>query len=201
MKVIDVEQLSPEWFAARSGVPTSSEFHKIITTKGLPSKSREAYLYRLAGERIIGKPEETYQNSSMQRGIELEPEAINYYQILRGEIVERVGFCLADESFKAGASPDGLVSKNGIIQIKCPSLAVHVGYLLKNELPSEYFQQVHGELFVTGREWSDFMSYYPGMKPLILRVDRDDVFIKSLRIELEIFCEELERTIKKLGDS
>jgi hypothetical protein len=198
MRIIECEQLSPEWIAARCGIPTASAFDKIVTSKGERSTQRQKYMYQLAGERVAGAPEETYQNGAMQRGILLEPEARSFYELVTGQEVRKVGFCLADGE-KFGCSPDGFVGTDGLLQIKCPSLAVHVGYLLGGKLPTDYFQQVHGEIFVTGREWSDFMSYYPGVKPFIVRVTRDGAFNALLHSELQAFCTELEETIKRIS--
>ena len=196
MKIIECEQMSPEWYQARVGIPSSSNFDKIITTKGEHSKQSQKYLYRLAGEFVAGKSEETYQNAAMLRGIELEGEARQCYELITGETVDQVGFCLADEGY--ACSPDGMVGSEGLLEIKCPMAATHVGYLLKNELPSDYFQQVQGQLLVTSRKWCDFMSYYPGIKPLIIRVERDVKFLTYLKVELEIFCNELKEIINKI---
>ncbi len=197
MIVIDCEQGSPAWFTARCGLPTASNFDKIITTKGERSKSRDKYLYQLAGEIIIGKPEETYKNEAMQRGIELEAEARGLYEFITGNIVKKVGLCVED---RCGASPDGLVGEDGSIEIKCPSLAVHVSYLIEDKLPTDYFQQVQGQLFVTKRDWVDFISYFPEMQPLIKRVTPDVAFHEALKEELFEFCNDLENTVKKLKE-
>ena len=195
MKIIDCIQNSPEWFAAKCGIPSASNFDKLVTSQGKPSKQRTKYLYRLAGETITGISEETYQNKDMLRGKEMEVEARQLYQLVSGEEVQEVGFCLADGY---GASPDGLVGEIGLLEIKCPTMAVHISYLLDNTLPVDYFQQVQGQILVTGRLWIDFMSYYPGIKPLIVRVIRDEKFIKALRVELEVFCGELKDLVKKI---
>lgn len=197
MKTYDFKQRSPEWYSIRCGVPTASNFDKIITTKGEPSKQMKKYLHKTAGEHITEVAEETYQNAAMVRGCEMEAEARALYEVITGEIVQEVGFCM-DDSERYGCSPDGLVGKDGILEIKCPAIATHVGYLLDNKLPTEYFQQVQGSLLVTGRHWIDFMSYYPALKPFIVRVTRDDKFIKALRIELEIFCKELREVIGRI---
>jgi len=196
MKIIQVEQGSPEWHACRAGVPSASNFDMIVTSKGEPSKQAQKYMYRLAGERITGIPEETYQNAAMQRGVELEAEARMFYEMTNDCKIEQVGFCLADGGW--GCSPDGLVNGDGLIEIKCPSMAVHVGYLLDGKVPTDYFQQTQGQLLVTGRKWLDFVSYYPAMKPLIVRVERDEVFIGKLEEELEKFVSELEEIVNKI---
>ena len=195
MEIINVVQGTPEWFEARRGIPSSSNFDKIVTTAGKPSKQKEKYMYKLAGEKVSGISEETYQNATMQRGSEMEAEARQLYELTKGVEVQEVGFCIEGGY---GASPDGLVASEGLVEIKCPLVATHVGYLLKNKLPTDYFQQTQGQLLVTGREWVDFMSYYPGLRPLLIRVERDEVFLKALRIELEVFVSELKDTIERI---
>ena len=198
MRIIDCQQGSQEWLTARAGIPTASNFDLILTTKGERSKQREKYLYRLAGERVTGLCEETYQNGAMLRGKEMESEARQYYELTTGEIVQQVGLYMTEGNAIYAASPDGIVGKDGLVEIKCPLIATQVSYLLNNELPSEYFLQTQGQLLVTERKWVDFLSYYPGLKPLQIRVKRDEKFIRTLRIELEIFCSELEEVIAKI---
>lgn len=196
--IIDCQQGTPEWFAARLGVPSASNFDLIITTKSERSKQREKYLYRLAGEKVSGKQEETYQNSAMIRGIAMEAEARQLYEIISGETVIQTGFWLTEGETIYGASPDGVVGKDGLLEIKCPLISTQVAYLLSGELPLDYYQQTQGQLLVTGREWVDFVSFYPGLKPLIVRVERDKKFLKALEDELSVFCKELEVIINKI---
>ncbi len=198
MKILDHEQNTPEWFAAKCGVPSASNFDKIITSTGKPSTQKKKYLYRLAGECITKVAEETYQNAAMLRGTEMQVEALSFYELTNGNTVQNTGFCLKDGKFLYGASPDGLVGKDGMIEIKCPNLATHVGYIIGDVLPTDYFQQVQGQLLVSDRKWVDFMSYYPGMKPFIIRVKRDDGFIAKLQFEVEIMCREIEALVKKI---
>ena len=195
MKIIDVPQLSEEWFKARIGVPTASNFDKIVTSTGEKSTQRKKYLYQLVGEKLGALPEEGYTNAAMKRGIELEPQAREMYARDVAPVVQ-VGFCLHDEGF--GCSPDFLVNEDGMGQIKCPSLAVHVEYLIGQKLPTDYIQQVQGELLVTGRKYNDFLSYYPNLKPLVVRCYRDEVFISRLRAELLKFITELNELTEKL---
>ena len=195
MKIIEVEQGSQEWLLSRCGLPTASGFDKIITAQGKPSTQRQKYLYQLAGERILERPEETYKNLAMQRGTEMEPEARSFYEMISGETVTQVGFCLADSY---GASPDGLVGEDGMVEIKCPLVSTHVSYLLNGTFPTEYFQQVQGEILVTGRKWCDFLSYFPGLKPLLVRAFPDPEFQRKLQVELELFCVELDLVVGKL---
>jgi len=198
MKIIPVIQNTDKWFAVRCGVPSASNFEKIVTTKGEPSKQAQKYMWQLAGEAITETKEETYQNSAMLRGVELESEARSFYELVKDVQVEQVGFCIHDVGF--GCSPDGMVGNDGLIEIKCPSLAVAVGYLLDGVAPIDYFQQLQGQLLVTGRKWCDFISYYPGLPPLIVRVEPDKEFIEKLHNELKLFCKNLNQTITKLKE-
>lgn len=196
MKIIQCEQRTNEWYAARLGVPSASSFDEIVTMKGEPSKSAEKYMFKLAGEKVSGVAEESYQNASMQRGCELEDEARQLYQIMNDCVVDQVGFCISDEGY--GCSPDGFVGDDGMIEIKCPSISTHVKYLIDGKLPSDYFQQVHGQLLVTGRKYCDFVSHYPGLKPLIVRVYPDTEFIARLQNELKKFVAKLNQTIERI---
>ncbi len=198
MQLINCIQNSPEWISARCGIPSASNFDKIVTSKGEPSKQRTKYMWQLAGERIAKRPEESYQNVNMIRGTEMQSEAKSLYEIINDVAVQEVGFCL-DDSGKYGASPDGLIDDCGGLEIKCPLMSTHIGYLLDGTIPTDYIQQVQGNLLVTGREWWDFKSYYPAIKPLIVRVHPDDKFLKLLKSELVSFCEELETVVKKIG--
>jgi putative phage-type endonuclease len=178
----NIEQGSPEWFAIRAGIPTASCFSKIVTSTGAISKSIKDYAMQLAGEKIIGTPEQPgFKSHWMERGNEVEGEAREYYEFIKDVKVNEVGFVSLDDPM-CGGSPDGLVGNDGGLEIKCPKLSTHVKYLIAGKLPAEYHRQVHGYLFVTGLDWWDFMSYYPGMKEFIIRVYRDDEFNKMLAV-------------------
>ena len=198
MKIIEVPQGSPEWFMARLGIPTASDFDKIIDTSGKSSKQRRKYLLQLAGERTVGRSDQSFQNWAMLRGQEKEIEARRLYEMITGEPVRQVGFCVTEEHPICGASPDGLAGDDGVLELKCPLISTHTGYLLDEELPSEYFQQVQGQLLVTGRKWCDFMSYYPGMKPMVVRVEPDAAYQEILKKELEVFCTQLDDAFQQL---
>jgi hypothetical protein len=199
MIILDCIQGSPEWNAARVGIPSASVMDKIITTKGEVSKSGGKLMYQLAGERIIGRKEESYTNAAMERGIELEAEARALFSLTTGLDVDEVGLCYYDERRDRSASPDGLIvdRKEGL-EIKCPSLAVHVGYLLSDKLPTDYFQQVQGSLYITGYDCWHFFSYYPGMKPFHKIVGRDEMWIAKLSKVLDDFVGDLEETYNLL---
>jgi len=199
MVIIDCIQGEEQWFSEKAGKPGASNFDKIITTKGEPSKSAKKYLYQLAGESLTGLKAESYQNAAMLRGIELEPKARSLFELVHDVEVKQVGLCYPDEQKKYLCSPDGLLDDAGL-EIKCPEIQTHVSYLLEGKLPTDYFQQVHGGMAVTGLSSWVFMSYYPGLPPFIIKVERDEAFITKLKAELDSFCYELALTVKRLKE-
>jgi len=192
MKVLNMDQRDDAWFAARRGIPTASNFSKIITSKGEPSKSRLEYIYKLAAARVSGKDEESFTSKSIEAGIAREDESRWVYAMHKGVVVDEVGFILSDDG-RYGASPDGLVGTNGLVELKNPLGKTAVEYLLKNRVPPIYFQQVQGQMFVAEREWSDFVCYYPGLPMLVVRVYADEEFFEALEKELTKFCDELDQ--------
>lgn len=198
MIVDECVQCSPEWFAARLGKPTASNFNKIITAGGKPSAQAQKYCYQLAGERIAGSHQETYKNAAMERGIVLEDEARCLFEMVMDVEVREVGLVYADGK-KYLCSPDGLMDDAGL-EIKCPLIHTHVGYLLENKVPAEYIPQIQGSMLVTELDHWFYVSYYPALKPLIIKVKRDDKFIEVLESELDGFCDQLDSIEKKLID-
>jgi len=198
--VYDILQGSPEWRILKAGVPSGTGFSKIVTLKGDMVKNFKTYLYKVAAEAIDGPKEQGKLSNDMLRGIEFEDEARKYYEFDEEVDVVCAGFIFADERRRYGVSPDGLIGKNGGIEIKCPTLPIHIQYIDENKLPNLYFQQVQGQLMVSDREWVDFFSYYPDIDVpnFKLRVYRDESFIEKLRAELEIFVEELDKLVEKL---
>jgi len=179
MKIYNIEQGSDAWHRLRMGVLTASQFDKLITSTGKPSKQYDGLICCKIAEKASGIPTYVPQNFAMERGKELEQEAREYYELETGNKVEQVGFIMHD-TLNAGCSPDGLIGEDGGLEIKCPLPGNHVAYLRDEKLPTKYYQQVQGNMFITGREWWDFMSYAPGLKPLIIRVERDLKFIAEL---------------------
>jgi len=198
MHVINCEQLSPEWFTAKCGTPSASGFDKIVTSKCEPSKQAEKYLYQLAGERITGIKEETHQTPAMARGVEMESEAKDLFRMIKEVEVKEVGLCYPDEDKRYLCSPDGILASSQGLEIKCPLLHTQVKYLLDNKLPTDYVQQVQGSMLVTGFQSWYFMSYYPGMPPLVIELPRDDGFCAKLKVELDMFCDQLDELETKL---
>lgn len=179
---VDCKQGSAEWREARAGVPTASGFDKIITPKTLkPSEQATGYLHHLIAEWLLGRPLDDCGSSMWtERGLELEGEAVAYYEMERGIDVEEVGFVLRDDR-RAGCSPDRLVGNDGGLEIKCPSAAVHVGYLLDPaSLEARYRGQVQGGLYITGLPWWDLLSYCPELPAVVRRVEPDPEYVAAL---------------------
>ena len=184
MLVSNFEQGSNEWLQSRLGKPTASNFGKLITPTGKPSTSADGYINDLIAQKITGELPEFYTNAAMERGNELEPAAKALYEFINGVEVVQVGLCLHD-TLDCGASPDGLIGVDGGIEIKCPLPHTHISYLREGVVPSKYIPQIQGCLWITGREWWDFMSYHPAMEDLIVRVERDNEYIKKLADQVE----------------
>lgn len=199
MIVHDVLQGTTEWLQVRSGIPTASAFERIITKSGKPSTQAEKYLHRLLAERIMGHPVTEHISYWMGRGSAMEGEAVAYYEGVRELDTVRVGFCTNDER-TIGASPDRLVGDDGLLEIKVPSEHVHVGYLLTDQVDHDHYPQVQGQLWVTDRSWLDIMSYHPEMPPAIIRVERDEKFIRTLSAAVEAFSGALEDQACKLRE-
>jgi len=196
MIIIKCEQGTEEWFQARLGIPTASEFSKIITpAKMEPSRSADGYIDKLVGEWLTGEPDESFQSDWMKRGHDTEQEGRDFYTFHTGVDVMQVGFCMEDAK-KWGCSPDGLVGEDGGVEIKCPSPGIHVGYLKGNKVPTAYKLQVLGSLLITGREWWDFVSYHPKAPALIIRTLAADK-----REDLAKLQTALVATNKKIYDS
>jgi exodeoxyribonuclease (lambda-induced) len=191
MIVLDVEQGSMEWVRARIGIPTSSRFDNIVTPAKLaPSRSQETYLCELLAEWMMGETTDPFVGEWMERGHELEPQAVDYYEMHRNIDTQKVGFIYRDESRMTGCSPDRLVGDDGGLEIKCPSPKVHVQYML--EPARKYYCQVQGSLWITGRKWWDFLSFHPDMPPVIRRFERDEEAIKAISTHVGGFLTKLE---------
>lgn len=195
---VDCEQGSEQWFSEKLGKPSASNASKIITNDGKPSKSRTSYLYELAGERLTGRREEGYKNGNMIAGNEREDESRKYYELTHDVNVARVGVIYKDEAKRFLCSPDGIVNNEYGLELKNVLPKTQVKYLLDNVIPDEYFSQVQFSLYVTDFKRWDFLSYVPAMKPLLVKVERDERFIEALHVELNKFCDELEQIVTKL---
>lgn len=196
-------QGSEEWFRARAGIPTASEFATVMASgRGSgESKTRRTYLLKLAGEILTGEPAESYSNAHMERGKAQEPEARNLYAFMHDADPQLVGF-VVDDAIGAGCSPDSLIGTNGALEIKSALAHIQIDRLLRNELPAEHRAQVHGVLWIAEREWIDFASYCPNLPLFVKRVYRDDDYIREIAAAVERFNGELAETvecIRRLG--
>ena len=191
MIISEHQQGSPEWMLDRTAIPSASNFGKIFTTAGKPSTTAKTYMNTLVAEWMLGEKEEIKQNDWMLRGIELEAEARQAYEFVNEADVLEVGFCFKDDATWVGCSPDGLVNHDGLLEIKCPKASTHIGYLLDGKLPATYYQQVHGQLWVTGREWCDFVSYHPGLPNFEIRVEREQAVMDMISGRLGKFITEM----------
>lgn len=178
--IVDVEQGTEEWFKARLGKLTASNFSKILSPTGKVSTQANDLVNTLVAELLTGEREETYKNAHMERGNELEEEAREFVNFTGGHSFEPVGF--VDSGLGFGCSPDALDQERKIgLELKCPMAKTHVKYLRAGKLPNEYFSQVQGSMLVTGYDSWVFCSYHPLMKPFILEVKRDEDYIEKLR--------------------
>lgn len=189
------EQRTDEWFKARLGRATASRFKDImLTIKSGEAAGRKNYRAELVAERLTGVKDETWTSSAMQWGIDNEPLARLRYELLTENIVEECGF-FTHESLMAGASPDGLIGEDGLLEIKCPNTATHIETLKSQELPYQYYWQVMGQMWITGREWCDFVSFDPRMPKnaqiFIKTVERDTVAIERLERDVVTFLREV----------
>mgnify|MGYP003870864863 CR=1 FL=1 len=201
-----MEQGSEQWYAVRKGRATASEMSKILTSTGRLSTQALGYMRKLARECVCDDPLEFMGNKYTDWGKGMEEEArAHFVRVMRMDVVE-VGFCARADGAPLGCSPDGLIVGAtggwvGGLEIKCPQVDTHVGYLMDGRLPSNYKLQVHGSMAVTGLPYWYFMSYFPGLNPLIVRVDADD-FTQTVTAALDQFvvdyAEERERVLKAI---
>lgn len=199
-----IVQGSPEWKALRCGKVTASRVADVVAkTKTGYSASRANYLAQLIAERLTGTPAETYTNAAMQHGVDTEPEARAAYEFYQGAKVEQVAFVPHPKIDQAGASPDGLVGGDGLVEIKCPNTATHLETLLGQAVPAKYIDQMLFQMACTGRQWCDFVSYDPRMpehmRLFVRRVERDDARIAHLEAEISAFLRELSAKLGELN--
>ncbi len=198
MIILECEQTSPEWEQARLGIPTASEFSKIVSPTGKASTQATVYMNKLLAEWLSGKAQEHYTNGNMDHGHEVEDEARDYLEFQTDLEIKKVGFVYMDERRLVGISPDGLIEPTAGCEIKCPMGSTQIKYLLANKHPTEYVPQVQGSLWVTGREHWKFISYHKDLPPLILHVERDEKYIKTLSTMVNNFIGKMLEKREKL---
>lgn len=198
-----IEQGTPEWFAERCGKVTASRVADVVAkTKSGWGAGRTNYMADLIAERLTGAKTEGYTNAAMQHGIDTEPQARDAYCFYASVEVDQVGFIAHPTIEMTGASPDGLVGADGLVEIKCPNTATHIETLLTGEIAAKYITQMQWQMACSGRQWCDFVSYDPRlpeeMRVFIQRVPRDDKVIALLEKDVALFLSELEAKVAAL---
>lgn len=196
-------QGTAEWFAERAGKVTASRVADVIAkTKTGWGASRANYAAQLVAERLTGNVEATFTNAAMQWGVDKEPEAREAYEYQTGVFVDQIGMVDHPMIPMTGASPDGLVGSDGLVEIKAPQTATHIETLVNQKIPAKYITQMAWQLACTGRQWVDFVSFDPRMPAhmqiFVKRYERDDLLISELEKEVRAFLSDVDSTVKKL---
>ena len=198
MIVLPVKQGSIEWQNARLGIPTASQFGRILTRKTMKaSASQNGYLCELVAERMLGVPVHEVSSAFMERGSELEAKAAEEYEMETGRTCEVVGFVM-DDTMRYGASPDRLIGEDGGLEIKCLAVQNHVAALLGMK-DDEHYAQCQGNMLITGRRWWDLRFFNPALASVTVRVERDPDYIRVLDDALHVFCERVDEATERLG--
>jgi putative phage-type endonuclease len=200
-----MEQRTEEWFEARMGCVTASRTADVMAkTKSGYAASRANYMAELICERLTGERQGGFSSAAMQWGTETEPQARMAYEIITGATVVETGFVLHPEIAGFGASPDGLIGDDGLIEIKCPNTATHIDTLLADKVPTKYIIQMHVQMLCTGRAWCDFVSFDPrlpiDLHMFIKRVERDNKLAEEIVTEVQSFLADMEAKIAKLKE-
>jgi putative phage-type endonuclease len=200
-----MEQRTEEWFKARLGKVTASKMNDVLSKiKSGEAAMRRNYKMQLATERLTGKQTDFYMNQAMQDGIDREDTAREIYEIVRDIKVEQVGFIDHPTIKMAGASPDGILPDNGILEIKCPVETTHTTNLLERKLPSRYKAQVQWQMACCNSEYANFVSYNPNFEPklqlIYVEVERDEDYIAMLEEEVAAFITEVDDIVNQLRE-
>lgn len=195
-----LDQGSEDWLQARVGLCTASRFNDVLTkTRNGYGAQRKNYMTQLVIERLTGQPTESFSSAAMINGVEFEPVARLEYELRTGNTVEETGLWLHD-TIECGASPDGLVNDDGLLEIKNPLPSNHIATLKTGKVPKQYIAQVQGQLWITGRQYCDFVSYCAQLpvnaQIVIIRVERDDEYIAELEEEVTKFMQEVEEQVE-----
>ncbi|MFP5078262.1 lambda exonuclease family protein [Rhizobium sp. YIM 134829] len=190
----EIIQGSPEWHALRCGKVTASRVADVVArTKSGWGASRSNYAAELIAERLTGVAAEGFTNAAMQWGTDQEPNARLAYEFMQNVTVEQIAFVVHPRIGDSGASPDGLVGEDGLVEIKCPNTATHIDTLIKQDIPAKYITQMMWQMACTGRQWCDFVSYDPrlpeSMQLFVKRVTRDDAVIDELETAVAVFLD------------
>jgi putative phage-type endonuclease len=200
---MNAPQQTEGWLLERCGCATASRFSDVMAKiKTGEAATRRKYRIQIVTERLTNRPTPSYQNAAMMWGTQTEPEARMAYEAERGVIVHETGFIKHPVIAFCGASPDGLIGDDGMLELKCPESTTHMEWMEGGKAPSEHIPQIQGQLAVTGRQWVDFASYDPrfpdGLQLFIVRVMRDDAYIQELEAGVMGFLSEVDSMIVKL---
>lgn len=197
LEIFDCDQNSAEWFEARRGLPTASEFSTVMASGrgGGESKTRRTYMLKLAGEIVTGEVQEGFSSVHTERGHEMEPDARNLYALMTDALPELVGFI---RNGQKGGSPDSLIGNNGLLEIKTKLPHLLIDVLLKDEFPPEHKAQCQGNLWVSEREWIDIAVYWPKLPLFIKRAYRDEAYIADMSRAVDAFNSELAEVVEKV---
>lgn len=192
---LDDGRENPDWLKLRIGIPTASQFEKIISPTGEASKQWEAYAHKILAEEMLGYAIEGYQSQAMLDGNAREAESIAFYEFQKDAVCSRIGF-ITDDARTMGCSPDALVGDDGILETKNPEAPTHVGYLLEGEklkenIAKKYYPQIQGALLITGRKWIDIQTDFPGLPRQITRILPDEPYLGLMRKYLLEFSKRL----------
>ena len=201
MKVITAEQGSPEWLAARAGKVTASMISNVLAKP--ETAAYRDYQAQIVAELLTGKPQGSdFTNQHMEFGTENEPFARSAYEVSTGFTVDEVGLVLHPTIDRAGASPDGLVGSDGLVEIKCPKVATHLSYICAGVVPTKYRNQMLWQMACTERQFCDFVSFRPDLPEhlqlFVIRFPRDEVKIKELTTAVNAFLVQVDEMLKKL---
>ena len=193
----ELVQGSPEWLAARVGRITASRINDVLAKGGV---SRANYRNQIVAERLTGLPcGPSFASPAMERGIAEEPASRAAYEAATGNVVRLVGF-VPHPTLMAGASPDGLIGEDGLLELKNPNSDTQVGYVASQEVPTKYIAQMNWQMACTGRKWCDFCSYDSRLdgnfRIFIKRVERSELWISMAEAAVETFLQEVDELLK-----
>lgn len=194
------KQGSDEWLRDRVGKATASKLSDVLAKGG--GATRANYLAEIAVGRLTGEPEESYENAAMKRGKELEPLARSLYELTYGVDVVETGFVDHPTIALCGASPDGLIGEDGVLEIKCRNKAKHIAYWITGKISKDEFSQAQWEMECTGRDWVDLVAYHPEfpahLQLYVKRIECDEAWLEEARAATQVFLAEVADTVEQL---
>lgn len=202
MIIHDIEQGTDEWFALRAGLPTASNFKKLVTSDGKRSTQINGYIDTLAAEKFCGKPVDAWRgNAETEHGNETEGKARAWYQFQHDVDVAQTGF-ITDDAVTMGCSPDGLIGSAGLLEIKCLTAGPHVRAMMyidqKQQCPTDFYQQVQGQMMIAERQWCDILFYHEELPPVVFRVLPDKELHTAITERVREVTDKVESLVKTI---